>query len=542
MVANPEKASGEGFINEFVLETLAVPPTIFNILLLIFVFFSLKGIVKFVEGYLGVLYRQYFMRQIRISNIDLLNQYSFLHFAKTDAGKIQNTFSGEVGRVNSAFKYYFKAFQYGVLVLVYLAMAFAADIRFTLMVALGGWATNFLFKFLYKRTKYFSAKYTSQSHKFQGLLIQMVTHFKYLKTTGSNFLYSKKLKGNIYDLEKTQRRLGIVESLLNSLREPLIILVVIAAIYIQVVFFGQDIGTVLFSLLLLYRALTFLMAMQEHKNFFLGVSGSLDNLEKFTSELKAGKEKNGVQEYSGFSESLTFRDLRFRYGEINILNNINLDILKNETLAIIGESGSGKSTLLSIASGLLDPSEGEFKIDDRSLQEFDLNSYKKKVGYISQEPAIFNDNIYNNVTFWAEKTSENHQRFLTAIKKAAIYDFVMQLSEKENTYLGNNGINLSGGQKQRLSIARELYKEVDILLMDEATSALDSETEAIVQENVHKLKGEFTVIVIAHRLATIKDADRIVILNEGQIEAEGTYRELLENSSHFKEMIKLQNL
>ncbi len=141
-----------------------------------------------------------------------------------------------------------------------------------------------------------------------------------------------------------------------------------------------------------------------------------------------------------------------------------------------------------------------------------------------------------------EKTEENKSRFIESIKKASLYDYIMQLPNKEDEYLGNNGINISGGQKQRLAIARELYKNVDILFMDEATSSLDGETEAIIQNNIESLKGEYTIVMIAHRLATIKNANRIVLLSAGKIKAIGTYENLLKTSPEFREMIKLQEL
>jgi subfamily B ATP-binding cassette protein MsbA len=153
---------------------------------------------------------------------------------------------------------------------------------------------------------------------------------------------------------------------------------------------------------------------------------------------------------------------------------------------------------------------------------------------------IFNDTIFNNVTFWDEPTAENKERFIEALKKASIYDMVMSQPLEGDALLGSNGINVSGGQKQRLSIARELYKEVDFLFMDEATSALDSETEKEIQENIEQLKGKYTLIIIAHRLSTIKDADRIVILNKGEIVQVGNFEELFMNSASFKKMVELQ--
>ena len=529
-------------ISKFVLGYLGLTPDLTHILALILLFFSLKGIAKFLEGYVRVKYQQYFMRKVRLTNIDLLNTYDFKHFVKADVGRIQNTFTGEVSRVNTALRYYFKAFQYGVLVLVYVVMAFIADPLFSLMVVTGGILTNFLFSTLYKRTKFFSRKLTAKNHIFQDLLIQKVAFFKYLKTTGLNFIFGNKLKKNIHKLEGLQLRIGLIDSLLAALREPVIVSIIVVAIYLQIAFFNEDVGLVILSLLLLYRALTFFMGMQEQWNFFLGVSGSLENMENFSRELEAGKESNGTEIIKGFREKLEFKNVFFRYDGKDVLKNINLEIYKNETVAIVGESGSGKSTLMSMISGLLQPTEGSYQIDHNSISSLDLSSWKSHIGYVSQDVNIFNDSILNNVTFWADKNSENHQKFQNAIERAAIDDFISELPEKEETLLGNNGINLSGGQKQRLSIARELYKQVDLLLMDEATSALDGETEAIIQQNIDKLKGQLTIIVIAHRLATIKKADKIIVLKKGEIKAIGTYKELLQKSTDFKEMTELQNL
>lgn len=534
--------SAEDPVSQFVVGYLEIPPSLFNILLLIFVFFGLKGIAKFFEGYIRVKYQQFFMRKIRISNIDLLNSYDYRNFVKVDVGRIQNTFSGEVGKVNLAFKYYFKSYQYGVLVVVYITMAFFSDWLFSLMVVTGGVLTNFLFTSLYRRTKYFSRKLTSQNHIFQDLLIQKIAFFKYLKTTGQHILYGDRLKRNIFSLEKLQKRIGIIDSLLAALREPVVVLIIVVAIYLQVVFFDQDVGLIILSLLLLYRSLTFFMAMQEQWNFFLGVSGSIENMENFTRKLKKGQEKQQGEPIKGFKGKLQFKDVSFRYENRNVLQKINLEVLKNETLAIVGESGAGKSTLMSLIAGLVKPTEGQYCIDGEDINNISTTSLGKLIGYVSQDVNIFNDSIFNNVTFWAEKNPENEKKFRRAIEKAAISQFIEELSDKENTLLGNNGIALSGGQKQRLAIARELYKDVDLLLMDEATSSLDGETEAVIQQNIEKLKGQITIIVIAHRLATIKNADKIVLLEGGKIIAVGGYRDLLHHSSKFKEMIELQNL
>ncbi len=529
------------FLPKF-LEGLGLTLNIQTVLIIILLFFVLKGIVVFIEGYTRVVFQQLFMREIRITNIDLLNSYNYSSFVKADSGKIQNTFSGEVERVNLGYTRYFKTIEYGVLVLVYLVLAFSANAKFAIVVLVLGGISNFLFKWLFKKTKKLSLKFTLATHAFQGLLIQQVSSYKYLKASGLNRFYGEKLKANISEIEDVQKDLGIVSSLLTALREPISILAVVVAIMVQVTYFDSNISLIVLSLLFLYRALTYLMALQEQWNLFLSVTGSLDNVQSFSLELKENREQNGNIEFEGFNEKISLKNITFSYDDNLVIENLNLDIKKNETVALIGESGSGKTTLMNILAGLFIPSQGDVLIDGRDIFSLNLYSLRKKIGYISQEAPIFNDTVFNNVTFWAEKTSENLEKFKEAIKKASVYDFVYSLPKKEDEFLGNNGINISGGQKQRLAIARELFKDVELLFMDEATSALDGETEAAIKSNIDKLRGQYTIIIIAHRLATIKNADKIVLLKNGNIGVIGSFQELLKSSSDFRQMTELQGM
>ncbi|WP_298524053.1 ABC transporter ATP-binding protein [uncultured Christiangramia sp.] len=536
-------ARNENFISEFIIETMNINPTLLNVFWLIFLFFTLKGIAKFSETYCRILYQQVFMRKLRVSNIDYLNTFDYKSFLKADTGKIQNTFSGEVNRVNIAYEFYFKSIQYGVLVFVYVIMAMGSDWKFTVLVVTGGGIMNLLFKSLYKKLKNFSRIFTAQSHLFQNLLVQKVHLFKYLKATGLNISYGSKLKRSIADMEGTQRKIGFVTALLGALREPLIILVVFSSIFLNFQLFDTSMGGVLLSLILLYRGISFFIAMQEQYNLFLSHAGSLENMETFSKELASNVEKSGGRSFTGLQKSLELKNLSFGFEKgQTVLRNISLDIYKNETIAIVGESGSGKSTLLNIMSGLLKPVSGKYLVDDKDINDIDLQEFKKYIGYIVQDPVIFNDTIFNNVSFWAPKNELNFHKFQTAMKKAAITDFLNKLPEKEDTKLGTDGVNISGGQKQRLSLARELYKEADILFMDEATSSLDGNTEAEIQNNMNRLKGQFTILTIAHRLTTVKNADRIVLLKDGSISAVGTFAELIENSPQFRKMVKHENL
>jgi len=282
------------------------------------------------------------------------------------------------------------------------------------------------------------------------------------------------------------------------------------------------------------------MSVQNYWNSFLTNHGSLENMQEFMAELKSGKEQQGGQLVGRFGDAMVFETVGFNYGKKQVLKDISFALHANKTLALVGESGSGKTSLMNLMAGLALPDEGKIYINGQSVRQIDRRSFQRRIGYITQEPVIFSDTIFNNVTFWDKPTAENKLRFYEALRKAAVYDFVMALEEQEESPLGSNGIMVSGGQKQRISIARELYKDVDILLMDEATSALDSKTEKAIQENIEALKGQYTIVIIAHRLSTVKNADGIMLLKQGRIDQIGRFEEMLRGSASFKKMVELQ--
>ena len=522
---------------------LNIPFVLSSILFVMLAFFLLKGVFKFFEGFYNVSLHRFFIRTLRHENVDALASYSYMSFVNSDVGHIQNTLSGEVGRVVAAYRAYFKVIQASVMVCVYIFLAFLSNPQFAILVTIGGGASNLIFRIIYKKTKASSKKLVTGNSDFQGQLIQIVAFFKYFKATGLIKPYGLKLKKTADEIEKITLKMGLYDTIIQATREPIVVLIVIGVILLQVSVLGQSLGLIILALLFFYRALSSLMGLQTHWNQFLNNSGSLQNMSAFMTHLKANREHYGKEKLENFSHQLRLENVYFNYTENEyILKNISLTIKKNRSIAFVGESGSGKTTLVNILAGLLPIQSGEFTIDNIDSKKLNYPFFQKRIGYITQEPVIFSDDIFNNVTFWAEKTNENIAKFWIALEKASIADFVKELPLKENTLLGNNGILVSGGQKQRFSIARELFKDVDILIMDEATSALDSETELNIQKNIDDLKGQYTILIVAHRLATIKNVDRVILLKKGEIVGDGTFEDLKENSVAFDKMVNLQEI
>lgn len=524
------------------IQAMGLSLTLGVVLTVMLVFFVLKGVFTFGAAAYKVILLQYFVRTLRLDVLSALNKIQFKAFVTADAGRIQNTMSGEVDRVAQGYSQYFQAFQQLVLVAVYMGFAFFVNAQFAILVTIGGGLTNFLYKVIYKKTVGASKKLTKDANLYQGQIIQHVGNFKYLKATGLAGFFGDRLRNTIFLIEESRRKIGMFAAILQAAREPLLIGIVVLVILIQIKVLGGTLGGILISLLFFYRALSSLTMMQNSWNRYLEVSGSMSNMQEFQQQLHNSRSREGKVTFDQLKDKLVLKHASFSYNTTSILSDISLTIQKNETVAFVGESGSGKTTLVNILAGLMPLDQGSLHIDGINATELKSSTYQQRIGYITQEPVIFNDTIFHNVTLWAEKTPENIQRFQTAIRKAAIDDFISTLPKQEQTQLGNNGINLSGGQKQRISIARELYKDIDILIMDEATSALDSETERMIQDNIDALKGAYTILVVAHRLSTIRNADRIVFLKKGQLEAVGTYQDLIEREGAFRRMAELQEI
>ena len=252
------------------------------------------------------------------------------------------------------------------------------------------------------------------------------------------------------------------------------------------------------------------------------------------------KDRNNAAEIVDLKESLSFNQVSFSYGEKNdkVLNNINFKINKGEIIALVGPSGAGKSTLVDLIPRFYDTLDGSIKIDNKNIKELKISSLRSLMGIVTQETFLFDDSVKANIAYGLENISDN--QIEEAAKAANADDFIKELPDGYNTIIGERGVSLSGGQKQRIAIARAIVKNPPILILDEATSSLDSESEKHVQSAIENLMSKRTVIVIAHRLSTVHNADKILVLEKGQIVQEGKHEDLVNNEGLYKQLHKMQ--
>jgi subfamily B ATP-binding cassette protein MsbA len=278
-------------------------------------------------------------------------------------------------------------------------------------------------------------------------------------------------------------------------------------------------------------------------NSFQQALGASSQLFQFMDTEDVVVEKPGARALPRFTQSIRFVNVSFSYSEDGdnsreILHDINLEVKRGEILAVVGSSGAGKSTLVHLLPRFFDVSGGRILVDGHDVRDVTLSSLRSQVGIVTQETVLFNDTVRNNIAY-----GQPHVllREVEAAAHAALaHDFILALPSGYDTVIGERGVRLSGGERQRLAIARALLKNAPVLILDEATSALDSESEALVQSALHNLMSGRTVFVIAHRLSTVRRADRIVVIDNGTISEIGAHEELMKNLGTYRRLYDLQ--
>lgn len=250
----------------------------------------------------------------------------------------------------------------------------------------------------------------------------------------------------------------------------------------------------------------------------------------------------GAVPMSRLTKGISFKNVSFSYdaGARMVLKNINLDIEKGEMVALVGMSGAGKTTLCDLMARFYDVTEGRIEIDGRDIREYTIASLRDNIGIVTQETVLFNDTVAKNIAYGAKDT--DMKSIIDAAKAAYAHDFVMEMPEGYDTVIGERGVRLSGGQRQRISIARAILKNPQILILDEATSELDGESELMVQKALENLMKDRTTFVIAHRLATVIRADRIVVIDEGRVVDIGRHQDLLQRNEIYRRLFESQFL
>jgi len=527
------------------LESIGINVSLFSLIILLLIAFLFKGAFVFLQKVFASYIKLNLTKDIRIDFCDKYKGMKYSYYTNTSIGYLNNIVTTEIRRGVAALNRYTVVIGRLIFILIYMSFAVVINYKMTLVVLFLSLLLFTLMRSLSRLSRKLSMLVSETNARVQSLLIQTIYNFKYLKATNSFTHIFKRLFTNINKNYDYQFKSNVLTAIPSSIVEPLSIFFVSGLVLYYVGFQGKSIAEIFVLVFFFYKAFSYVFQLQSDWQKFNASLGGLEVISKASRILNKNVEKAGTHQINAFNNAIELRNVNFSYGSKQVFFDVNLAIQKNKSIGIVGESGAGKTTLFNIITGLLVPQSGKICIDGIDYSELELSSLRNIFGYVTQEPVIFNDTIANNISFWECDSQEDicKNRIKDAAMLANCDRFINEAEMGLVTVIGDKGVKLSGGQRQRIAIARELFKEPEIMIFDEATSSLDTESEMLIRQSINSLKGERTIVIIAHRLSTVRDCDHIYVLKEGRILEEGSFDELYgDTNSCFYSMCLAQKL
>ena len=533
------------YVHEVILEFGLTDSTV-TVLSIIAFIFIIKGFIMFAALSYDAYLRSQLISELRRNLYKLYNNMRYEYYTSKDTGHFVNLINAQIKSTLESFDSLTSFVTQFIFAFVYVSLAFVIAWRLGLMALVIGFTLFLLFKYLNRYVIKLSRRAAYEEGNLTKLLIQALHAFKYLVATNQSQDFSSKIGKSINHLADYQMRSGLAYAFTSAIREPITVVSMVAIMVVQILVYEQPLAPILISVMLFYRGLNSILGIQSSWQRTLESIGSMELVHQEFKNQKQHQVEDGKNSIGLLNHHIKLDSLFFSYksNENEVIKNVNVKISANTSVAFIGHSGSGKSTLLDLITLMIQPRAGKILIDNIKGSDILLSSWRKQIGFVSQDAVIFDDSIANNICLCNDdfdKTQEIMIDVKVAAKKAHLDEFIEGLPQGYNTMVGDRGVLLSGGQRQRLFIARELYRKPRLLILDEATSALDSKSESKIQQSIDELKGSVTVIIVAHRLSTIQNVDYVYIMENGTIVENGSYSDLKsDTSSRLTQLIELQ--
>ena len=425
-------------------------------------------------------------------------------------------------------------------IIVYTALLLYISVGLTVISLSIAISTLYFLNFLIRRSKQIGLRCNDTNIMMNEFITERLGLLKLIKIFSTETQEVEKLKKMTDQYTKNNTDFWMNGVKIETSFQIIIFAIALSILYLSAIVLTLPMELLLVFIFILIRLTDPLRQINSKRHDLGGQLASLEKIDQTLRETVAHETlQSGIMKFETVNDRIELNHIYYSYTDsIPVIKDISFNIKKNEMVALVGASGGGKSTLVDLIIRLIEPESGEITIDGIGIRMFDITSYHSKIGFVSQESYIFNDSILNNICYGTGNGSMD--KAIEAAITANAHEFIMQLSDGYQTELGERGVKISGGQKQRISLARAIYKNPEILILDEATSALDSEAEKIIQQSILSIKNKYTIIAIAHRLSTIENADKILVIENGQVTETGTHKELIAASGTYGKYYNIQ--
>lgn len=532
---SPFTAKAAGIMGFF-----GLPVTLGNLLIIFIAFITLSSAFQVFARY-SILRTVYAVTEsITLGMFEDFFKARWYFFSSSKQGMLLNTFHRECVVVTTAFTALGFFFGYLLQIIFFLVVPFYLSWQVTTISLSAALLFALPFILLGKHSYRLGILNTATANQMYSVIQENISLAKLVLGFGNQ----RKSIDSLGSAFAAHRRVTIKSQIINAaipvLYRPFGVVMIAIALF-AARWFMVPLSEITVILLSLTQVALSISNLTQQKNLLDNFSPSYEQIRALRERAKQLKQESGARQFRGFTRELSMQGLSFAYpGREPTLVDINVRIPKGKMIALVGESGVGKSTFIDLILGFYQPTKGRIMLDDVLLQDFDIDSYRHRIGYVPQESVLFNMSVGENLR-WA-KADATEEEIKQACQQANAVEFIEKLPQSYDTLVGDRGVRLSGGQVQRVALARAILRKPDILILDEATSSLDTYSERLIQEAIETIAKETTVIVIAHRLSTVVNADYIYVLKKGRISEEGAYAELIRANGEFQRMAKLQIL
>lgn len=458
-------------------------------------------------------------------------------------GNLVSTLTAQVQRGSQAISIFLQHISTGLVVLMYVFVLLALQFQLALMAMVALGVISLLVNGAVTRSRALGAETVRRNNEMYSMIGERISALRLIKMLGQERQETTKVTKIVRRFADIQIRIALFSGVIEVTIDPLLMLTVFAVIFVGVEYLGASLATLGVFLFILLRLNQKAKDFNSQRQSLVALIDSLISVRGAIDRAKASCTiVGGSLPFPGVRESIRFDDVRFTYGagsEALVLNGVDLDIPARSQTAIVGRSGAGKSTLVDLIPRLRDVTSGQILFDGRPIQDFELRSLRRSIGFMTQDAVLFDDTVYQNLVYGLDR-EPSEEEVEQALAAGYCSQFVYDLPRGLETRVGDRGVRLSGGQRQRLALARVFLQNPDILILDEPTSALDSESEEYIQKALESMRHQKTLIVIAHRLSTVQHSDQIVVLDSGLIVERGTHADLLAAEGAYRRLFDLQ--